>query len=424
MTWILAPVLALMALLGTPLFLILALITLLAFQAAEIDSQAVAIEMYRLAEAPMLIAIPLFTFAGYLLSEGGTPRRLVHTSRALLGWMPGGLALVALVACALFTAFTGASGVTIIALGGLLLPALTEERYPLRFSHGMLTTSGSLGLLFPPSLPIIILAYVSSVSIDQLFVAGLLPGIMLLLILGTYAVVTAARQKVPRQRFSWTVLRQAMRESIWELPLPFVVLGGIYGGLFTITEAASITAVYALLLEVVIYRDVGMRDLMRIFRESMELVGGILVILAVAMGLTNYFIDAEVPTRIFEWVQSGVQSRVFFLIILNVFLLLVGSIMDIYSAILVVVPLILPVAQAYGIDPVHLGIIFLTNLEIGYSTPPVGLNLFIASFRFREPVVHLYRASLPWLGLYVIALLLVTYLPELSLWLVRVLGIQ
>jgi tripartite ATP-independent transporter DctM subunit len=237
-------------------------------------------------------------------------------------------------------------------------------------------------------------------------------------------VVTSARRKVPRQRFSWSVLRDAMRESMWEIPLPFVVLGGIYGGFFTITEAASVTAVYALLLEVVIYRDVNFGDLMRIFRESMELVGGILVILAAAMGLTNYFIDAEIPTVIFEWVQSGVQSRIVFLVILNVFLLLVGSIMDIFSAILVVVPLILPVAQAYGIDPVHLGIIFLTNLEIGYSTPPVGLNLFIASFRFREPVVGLYRASLPWLGLYLIALILVTYLPELSLWLVQALGVQ
>jgi len=424
MTWFVAPTLLLLTLLGTPLFLVLALVTLLAFQAADIDSQAVAIEMYRLAEAPMLIAIPLFTFAGYLLSEGGTPRRLVHTSRALLGWMPGGLALVSLVACALFTAFTGASGVTIIALGGLLLPALTEERYPLRFSHGMLTTSGSLGLLFPPSLPIILLAYVSAISVDRLFVAGLVPGMLLLAILSAYAVFTASRQRVPRQAFSWHILRGALRESIWEIPLPFVVLGGIYGGLFTITEAASVTAVYALLLEVVIYRDVGLGDLLRIFRESMELVGGILAILAAAMGLTNYFIDAEVPNRIFEWIQSGIQSRLVFLVLLNLFLLLVGSIMDIFSAILVVVPLILPVAKAYGIDPLHLGIIFLTNLEIGYSTPPVGLNLFIASFRFREPVVHLYRASLPWLGLYVIALLLVTYLPQLSLWLVQVLGVQ
>jgi tripartite ATP-independent transporter DctM subunit len=424
MTWFLAPTLVLMALLGTPLFLILALVTLLAFQSAEIDSQAVAIEMYRLAEAPMLIAIPLFTFAGYLLSEGGTPKRLVRTSRALLGWMPGGLALVSLVACALFTAFTGASGVTIIALGGLLLPALSEERYPVRFSHGMLTTSGSLGLLFPPSLPIILLAYVAAISVDRLFVAGLMPGILLLVILGMYAVFTASRKKVPRQRFSWHEVRGSLREALWEIPLPFVVLGGIYGGLFTITEAASVTAMYALLLEVVIYRDVDVRELMRIFRESMELVGGILAILAAAMGLTNYFIDAEVPNRIFEWIQSGIQSRLLFLVLLNVFLLLVGSIMDIFSAILVVVPLILPVAQAYDIDPLHLGIIFLTNLEIGYSTPPVGLNLFIASFRFREPVVHLYRACLPWLGLYVIALLLVTYLPQLSLWLVELLGVQ
>ncbi len=424
MSWLLGPFLILMAILGAPLFIVLALFTLVAFRSQDIESTTVAIEMYRIAEAPMLIAIPLFTFAGYLLAESGTPRRLVTVSRALLGWMPGGLAVVALGACALFTAFTGASGVTIIALGGLLLPALRAENYPERFSHGLLTTSGSLGLLFPPSLPIIILAFVASVSVDQLFVAGIVPGVMLLAVLSIYAVRRAAVSRVPRQAFSWAALAQAARGAAWEIPLPFVVLGGIYTGTITITEAASITAVYALVVEVGIYRDVRLRELPRVFTESMVLVGGILIILATALALTNYLIDAEVPTTIFEWIQTWIDSKLVFLMLLNVFLLIVGCLMDIFSAILVVVPLILPVAEAYGVDPVHLGIIFLTNLEIGYSTPPVGLNLFIASFRFRQPVVHLYRASLPFLALYALVLLLITYVPELSLWLVRVLGVR
>ncbi len=424
MSWLLGPFLILMAILGAPLFIVLALFTLVAFRSQDIESTTVAIEMYRIAEAPMLIAIPLFTFAGYLLAESGTPRRLVTVSRALLGWMPGGLAVVALGACALFTAFTGASGVTIIALGGLLLPALRAEIYPERFSHGLLTTSGSLGLLFPPSLPIIILAFVASVSVDQLFVAGIVPGVMLLAVLSIYAVRRAAVSRVPRQAFSWTALAQAARGAAWEIPLPFVVLGGIYTGTITITEAASITAMYALVVEVGIYRDVRLRELPRVFTESMVLVGGILIILATALALTNYLIDAEVPTTIFEWIQTWIDSKLVFLMLLNVFLLIVGCLMDIFSAILVVVPLILPVAEAYGVDPVHLGIIFLTNLEIGYSTPPVGLNLFIASFRFRQPVVHLYRASLPFLALYALVLLLITYVPELSLWLVRVLGVR
>jgi len=423
-SWLLLPLLVLAAFFGAPLFSIIAGATLFAFASQDIDTVSVAIEMYRMAEAPMLIAIPLFTFAGYLLSEGGAPRRLLRLSRALLGWMPGGLAVVSLVACAIFTAFTGASGVTVIAMGGLLLPALLAEKYSERFTFGLLTTSGSLGLLFPPSLPIILVAYVASVSVDQLFVAGIVPGTVLLLLLGTYAVQVARRDHLPRQRFSWRELAGAARAAAWEIPLPFVVLGGIYSGKVTVTEAASLTAMYALLAETLVYRDIRFGDLRRLFTESMVLVGGILIILGTALGLTNYLIDAEVPNSIFEWIQKWIGSRFVFLVLLNVFLLIVGCMMDIFSAILVVMPLILPVAKAYEVNPVHLGIIFLANLEIGYFTPPVGLNLFIGSFRFGKPVMELARASLPFLGLYILALLLITYVPALSLWLIHSFGVR
>ncbi|HZL86482.1 MAG TPA: TRAP transporter large permease subunit [Candidatus Krumholzibacteria bacterium] len=424
MSWLLLPLLVLAAFFGAPLFSIIAGATLFAFASQDIDTVSVAIEMYRMAEAPMLIAIPLFTFAGYLLSEGGAPRRLLRLSRALLGWMPGGLAVVSLVACAIFTAFTGASGVTVIAMGGLLLPALLAEKYSERFTFGLLTTSGSLGLLFPPSLPIILVAYVASVSVDQLFVAGIVPGTVLLLLLGTYAVQVARRDHLPRQRFSWRELAGAARAAAWGIPLPFVVLGGIYSGKVTVTEAASLTAMYALLAETLVYRDIRFGDLRRLFTESMVLVGGILIILGTALGLTNYLIDAEVPNSIFEWIQKWIGSRFVFLVLLNVFLLIVGCMMDIFSAILVVMPLILPVAKAYEVNPVHLGIIFLANLEIGYFTPPVGLNLFIGSFRFGKPVMELARASLPFLGLYILALLLITYVPALSLWLIHSFGVR
>jgi tripartite ATP-independent transporter DctM subunit len=414
----------LLAVLGAPLFTVLSAFALVAFAKLQVDLRVVGIEMYRLAENPLLIAIPMFTFAGYLLAESGAPRRLVALSRAFLGWLPGGLACVALLTCALFTAFTGASGVTIIAVGGLLLPALRAERYPERFTYGLLTTSGSLGLLFAPSLPIILYGYVAQASIDRLYAAGFVPGLLLMVILGFYAARVSMRGGMPRTRFSWPEARRALRGAAWEAPLPVLVVAGIYGGKLTLTEAASATAMYTLFIETCIYRDVRARDLPRILTESMVLVGAILVILAAALGLTNYFITAEIPNRLFAWTQQYIGDRAVFMIILNVFLLIVGCLMDIFSAILVVVPLIAPVAAGYGVDPVHLGIIFLTNLEIGYSTPPVGLNLFIAALRFRRPVVEMARAALPFLGLYLAALLVITYVPALSSWLVRVLGVR
>lgn len=413
----------LMALFGTPLFIIIGAIGLICFYSQDIDSSAMIIELYRLANAPALLAIPLFTFAGYLLSESNTPKRLVNVSKALFGWMPGGLAIVALLSCAFFTAFTGASGVTIIALGGLLLPSLMSENYPEKFSLGLLTSSGSLGLLFPPSLPIILYALVAQINIDKLFLAGLLPGSLMLILLMMYSAFIGKKIQLPAIPFSVKNLVKSLKESKWEVPLPFLIIGGIYGGLFTITEAAAITAVYALIVEVFFYKELHLfRDIPRIMRESMLLVGGILIILGTALGLTNYLIDAEIPTKILNLMQQYVSSKIWFLIMLNIFLLVVGCMIDIFSAIIVIVPLIAPVALNFGIDPIHLGIIFLANLGIGYSTPPVGINLFIASFRFKKPIPQLYLAAIPFLIILLISLIIITYVPDLSLWLVRIVG--
>ena len=412
--------LILLALYGTPLFVILGGIALLSFHLLEIDTAAVIVEMYRIANAPTLLAIPLFTFAGYLLAESNSPKRLVNLANALFGWMPGGLAIVALVTCAFFTAFTGASGVTIVALGGLLYPILRKDGYPEKFSLGLLTSSGSLGLLFPPSLPIILYGLVAKISIDQLFLAGIIPGIILIILLSLFSVRKGLVSHVPKTTFSRKNLLKAGRAAIWEIPLPFIIIGGIYSGTFTATEAAAITAFYVLVIEVFIHRDLNLfKDVPQIMKESMLLVGGILVILGTAMGLTNFLIDEEIPMKILDFMRTFISSKILFLIMLNIFLIIVGCLMDIFSAIIVVVPLIVPIAKEFGVDPIHLGVIFLTNLEIGYSTPPVGLNLFISSFRFNKPVVKLYNAALPFLAILIIALLIITYVPQLSLWLVN-----
>ncbi len=421
---IIALLLLILALFGTPLFVIISSIALIAFYFAEIDFIAVIIELYRLASQPILLAIPLFTFAGYLLAESNTPKRLVNFSRALLGWMPGSLAIVTLISCAIFTAFTGASGVTIVALGGLLYPALKQDNYPEKFSLGILTASGNLGLLFPPSLPIILYGLVSETSIDKLFAAGILPGMLMVLLLSIYSVFFIKNKSAPKQKFNWQELSKSFREAVWEIPLPIIILGGIYLGFFTATEAAAVTAFYVLMIEVFIYRDISLtKDLPRVIKDSMVMTGGILVILAAALGLANYLIDAEIPMKILGAMQDFISSPLAFLLVLNIFLLIVGALMDIFSAIMVVAPLIIPIALQFGIDPVHLGIIFLANLGIGYSTPPVGMNLFIASFRFEQPVLKLYRATIPFLIILLISLVIITYWPDLSLWLVRVIGI-
>lgn len=406
-------------LIGVPIFVIISGLTLYLLFSSQIDISALIIEMHRMATTPVLVAIPLFTFAGYLLSASGAPQRLIRLSNAFLGWLPGGLSVIALITCAVFTTLTGATGLTIIALGGILLPAMMQGRYSEKFSLGLLTTSGTLGLLFPPSLPLIIYAIVAKVRIDHLFIAGLLPGLLLVLLLSAFCVYKSVRTDVPKTRFQFKELAGATRQILWELPLPFVVLGGIYSGYFAVSEAAAITAVYVFIAEVVIYRDIRIRQLPEIMKKSMILVGGILIILGAAMGLTNYLVDAEIPMRLLDFFKANIESRVVFLVVLNIFLLAVGCTMGIFSALVVVVPLLAPIAEAYGIDPIHLGIIFLANLEIGASIPPLGINLFIASMRFEKPILRLYLASLPFIAILLLALAIITYWPWLTLVLIK-----
>ena len=411
-----------LALLGTPLFVIIAASAMFGFYQSEVDLSVVAIEIYRLAEMPILLAIPLFTFAGYLLSESGAPARLVRVTQALLGWMHGGLAIVSLVACALFTAFTGASGVTIVALGALLYPALSRAGYKENFSLGLITTSGSLGLLFAPSLPLILYGIIVQqlgvgrpLTVDELFLAGILPGLLMLVVLSVWSVWSSRVQTL--QRFSWQEARQALREALWELPLPVIVLGGIYSGYFAVSEAAAVTVLYVFIVEVFIYREIPLHKLPGIVRESMVMVGAILMILGVSLASTNYLVDAQIPTKLFELVKANISDKLTFLILLNIFLLILGTMLDIFSALVIMVPLLLPIAVGYGIDPVHLGIIFLANMQIGYFTPPVGMNLFIASFRFNRSITRLYRSTLPFFFLLLFTVLIITYWPSLSLWL-------
>ncbi len=412
-------VLLLLVLLGAPLFAVIAASAVIGFASDEIDAMVVVSEIYRIVDTPVLIAIPLFTFAGYLLGESGAPRRLVRVSEALFGWLPGGLAVMALVACALFTAFTGASGVTIVALGALLYPALKDGGYRERFNLGLITTSGSLGLLFPPSLPLILYGIVAHVHVDKLFLAGILPGTLMLVLLSLWSFREGRLIQGRTSGFSWREVGGALRGAMWELPLPVIVLGGVYTGYFAVSEAAAVTVIYVLVVEVGIYREVSLPKLPVIMRDSMVLVGGILIILGASLASTNYMIDAGVPEKLFELVQDHITSKYTFLILLNIFLLVLGMMLDIFSALVIVVPLILPIALGYGIDPIHLGIIFLANMQIGYCTPPVGMNLFIASYRFDKPVVLLYRATVPFLLILLFTVLVITYLPWLSLCLVN-----
>ena len=422
-----AIILAALIVMGVPLFVIIATSALYGFSSIDVDLSVIAIEIYRIADTPVLLAIPLFTLAGYVLGESKASERLVLLTDALLGWMPGGLAIVSLFACAFFTALTGASGATIIALGAILYPAMKQAGYEERFNLGLITSSGSLGLLFPPSIALILYGVIvqqmgigEPVAIDDLFLAGLLPGLMMLLMLTAYSMFKShQRPEIRRTPFNISKLLKALRGSMWEIPMPFILIGGIYSGVFAISEAAAVAVMYVLLVEVLILREVPFTKLPEIMRDSMVLVGGVLVILGVSLASTNYLIDTEVPNRLFEFIRSHIDSKLTFLMLLNVFLLLLGMILDVFSALVIIVPLLLPIAIGYDIHPIHLGIIFLANMQIGYFTPPVGMNLFIASYRFHKPVTELYQATIPFMFILIVAVLIITYWPELTMYLVN-----
>jgi C4-dicarboxylate transporter, DctM subunit len=420
------------ALLGMPLFFCLAALGLLGgrHQGTPISGAIEDVSRLAGAEAVSLSTIPLFTFAGYLMASAKTAQRLIRMSDALLGWLPGGLAVMTVLTCAFFTTFTGASGVTIVAVGGLIYPALLQSKYPNRFSLGVVTASGAIGLLFPPSLPLIVYGIIFGLtygnyakgieglpefSIERFFFAGIVPGLVLVGLVVIYCVFAGARYKVPRKPLDLSEFARALWEAKWEVPIPFAIIASLKFGIANIPESAALTALYVFVVEVFIYRDIDIRkDLLQITRESMTLVGAIFVKIMGGTILTWYFVDAEIPQRLFEWMGQYVHSQWAFLLVLNVVLLLVGCLMDIFSAIIVVVPLIVPAATTFHIDPYHLGVIFLLNLEIGYLLPPAGLNLFIAAFRFNRPITDLYRAVVPFILIMFVALMLVTYIPALT----------
>ncbi len=423
LVWPGAIALAVCLALGAPLFAGLGGLALLLFHGADVPIAAVAAETYRLAASPSLPTVPLFALCGTVLAAGGASERLVGLFRAVAGWLPGGTAVAAVAACALLTAVTGASGVTILAVGGFLLPILVREGYPERESTGLLTASGSIGLLFPPSLPVILYGIYAEVSFDDMFIAGLVPGALLVLIVVAYVMRQGGRAGVPRTPFRSREALRAAWAAKWDLGLPVFVMASILFGVATLVEAAALTAAYALVVEIVVHRTLRLRrDGLRLVAETAALFGALLFILGVALGLTSYLVDAEIPMRAAAWVRASIGSRWLFLLLLNAFLLVVGMLMDIFSAIVVVVPLVVPMGRAFGVDPLHLGIVFLANLELGYLTPPVGLNLFLGSLRFGRPLLEIARLVVPYMLIFAAWVLLITYVPALTLGLGALLG--
>ncbi|HVR28586.1 MAG TPA: TRAP transporter large permease subunit [Thermoanaerobaculia bacterium] len=410
-------------LLGGPIFAALGGAALFLFLADGVPAAAIPAETYRLGVSPTLAAIPLFTLTGFLLAEGKASERLLRVFRGFFGWIPGGTAVVTAALCAFFTVFTGGSGVTILALGGLLLPTLLADGYRERFSLGLLTASGSLGLLWPPALPIILYAVVADVPYENLFIGGALPGLLMFGLIAALGVREGMVTGAGRSAWNAREAAAALWQAKWEVLLPVIVLVAIFGGFATIVESAAVAALYALVSQCFVHRDLSLRrDLLRVFQRCGVVIGGVIVILGVAMGLTSYLIDAQVAARTMEWAAGTLHSKFAFLMALNLLLLVVGCLMDIFSAIVVIVPLIIPISQAFGIDPVHLGIIFVANLELGYLTPPVGLNLFLASYRFGRPVMEIARATAPMLLILLLGVLLITYVPALTLGPLRLLG--
>ncbi|MCC6811611.1 MAG: TRAP transporter large permease subunit [Deltaproteobacteria bacterium] len=403
-------------LLGAPVYVGMAGIAMTFFFVDGVSIAAVPTEIFRLVASPTLPAIPLLTLCGFVLAEGGASTRLVRAARAIVGSLPGGIAIMVVIVCALFTTLTGGSGVTIIALGGLVLPVLVKEGYPEGFSLGLVTAAGSLGLLLPPSLPVILYSVVAETSADKIFLAGFLPGLLLIVLVMAYGVYIGVKHKTPRHPFSFGEAKSALWDAKWELAIPAVLLFGIFGGKTTIVEASAIAAFMAIVVECLVFKDLSVKkDLPRVITHSGRLMGAVLIVLGAAMGLTSYLVDAQVPTALLGWVKTHVSSPYVFLFALNLILLVLGSVLEIYSAIVILAPLIVPMAAAFGIDPVHMGIIFLSNLELGFLFPPVGLNLLLSASRFRTPLPRVYKVTTPFLLIMAAGVLAITYMPWMSI---------
>ena len=420
LVWPLASLILVGALLGAPVFVAMGGLALLFFFKDGTPVGAVSAEVYRLIASPTLPAIPLLTTAGFVLAAGQSPARLVRCCEALFGWMPGGIAIVVAVASAAFT--TGGSGLTIMALGGLLLPMLVTAGYPEGFSLGLVTASGSLGIPFPPSLPVILYAVVAGVPADDLYLAGLVPGLLLVALVSAYGVRVGARTRGSRRAFSWPEAARATWAAKWELGLPVFVIVLFASGSVSIVEASAAACAYAVVVACFVTGDMRVRRLPAVLVEAGALVGAVLILLSVAMGLTSYLVDAQLPDQFVAWVKAHIHSQLTFLFVLNAVLLVLGSVLEVYSAIIILVPLIIPMASAFQVDPIHLGVIFLTNLELGFLFPPVGLNLFLSAARFGKPLPALYRHVLPFLAILALGVLLITYVPGVSLGILSVVG--
>jgi len=404
---------------GAPIFIGLGGLAILFFWQEYTPLSAIPAETYRIVVSPTLPTIPLFTLAGYILAESKASERLVKLFRALFGWIPGGTPVVLVLLCGFFTALTGGSGVTILALGGLLFPLLIREGYSKHFSLGLITVAGSLGLLFPPSLPLIIYGVTAAVSVKAIFLAGIIPGFLRVAMIGGWAVWQGKVQSVKRHKLNFHDIKTSLWEAKWEAVIPFFILFGIFGGYTTLVETAAMTTVYVFIVEVLIYNDLNWRDIKKIILDCSTLIGGVLIILGVAMGLTSYMVDAQIPMQLLAWVKTTISSKIVFLLMLNIFLLAVGCMMDIFSAIIIVVPLITPLGAYFGIDPIHLAIIFIANLELGFLTPPVGMNLFLSAYRFDEDMPTIYKSTLPFFMVMLLSVLIITYIPILSTWAVK-----
>jgi tripartite ATP-independent transporter DctM subunit len=426
--WPMAVLILTALVLGTPVFVAMAALALFFFFRDGLPVTAVTAEVYRLISSPTLPAIPLLTACGYVLAESDASLRLLRFFKSLLGWMPGGLAVIVIAVCALFTTFTGGSGITVIAIGGLVLPMLLRDGYPEDFSLGLVTAAGSLGLLFPPSLPVILYSVVAgtrdhNVPADALYLAGLLPGILMTAMVATYAVRRGQTLGVPRQDFSPAEVAKATWEAKWELSIPVFVVGLFLTGRASMVETAALAFVYAIVVECFVTKDLHvLRTLPTALVKSSVLAGSVLILLSAAMGITSYIVDAQIPDTLVTWVKTHIESRWVFLLALNGLLIVVGCLVDIFSAIVVLAPLLVPMAVAFGVHPIHLGVIFLSNLELGYLTPPVGLNLYLAASRFNKPLTTVVRTVLPFLLIMAVAVLLITYVPQISIGVLKAFG--